>query len=88
MIIIITIIIKYRGKSKTPATINTELLVTLYKGRKWLTNITKSSISGVVWVLYALLKWHSSLNLINRGRPCPSSSLSGILPHVISQEYL
>ena len=42
VIIIITIIIKCRGRYRTPATTNMELLVTLHNGRKPLINIKKS----------------------------------------------
>ena len=51
-IITIIIIKKYRDRSKTPATTNTKLLVTLNNGQKPLTNIKKCSISDAVRVLY------------------------------------
>ena len=41
----IAIIIKWRGRHRTPTTTNTELLVTLHHGRKPLSNIKKSSPS-------------------------------------------
>ena len=41
--VIITLIIKYRGRCITPTTTNTELLVTLHNGQKPLSNIRKSS---------------------------------------------
>ena len=53
---IITAIIKCRGRYKTPKTTYTELLVTLYNGRKPLTNMKKSSTSDAVRVLYTPLK--------------------------------
>ena len=56
IIIIVITIIKCRGRYKTPTATNTELLVTLYNGRKPLTNIKKSSIPDAVRVLYTALK--------------------------------
>ena len=56
IIIIVITIIKCRGRYKTPTATNTELLVTLYNGRKPLTNIKKSSIPDAVRVQYTALK--------------------------------
>ena len=84
--IIITIIIKCRGRYKNPTATNTVLLVTLYNGQKSLTNIKKSSMSDAVRVLYKTT--YSSLNVMNRGRSCRLSSFLGTLLHLISQEYL
>ena len=53
---IITIIIKCRGRYRTPTATNTELLVTLHNGRRPLSNIKKSFPSDAVRVLYVLLK--------------------------------
>ena len=55
-IMIITMIIKYRGRYRTPTTTNTELLVTLHNGQKLLSNIKKSSPSDAVAALYTILK--------------------------------
>ena len=49
-------IIKYRGRYRTPATTNTELLVTLRSGRMPECNIKKSSPSDAVAALYTPLK--------------------------------
>ena len=53
--VIITIIIKCKGRYRTPATTNTELLVTLHNGRKPL-NIKRRSPSDAVRVSYTPLK--------------------------------
>ena len=53
LLITITIIIKCRGRPRILTTTNPELPVTLYNGRKPLTNVTKSSTSDAAWVLYA-----------------------------------
>ena len=55
-IMIITMIIKYRGRYRTPTTTNTELLVTLHNGQKLLSNIKKRSPSDAVTALYTSLK--------------------------------
>ena len=54
--VIITIIIKCKGRYRTPATTNTELLVTLHNGRKPLNNIKRRSPSDAVRVSYTPLK--------------------------------
>ena len=46
-------IVKYTEISRTLSTTNAELPVTLYKGQKPLTNITKISTSHAAWELYA-----------------------------------
>ena len=56
IIIVSTIIIKCRGRSRTPTKTNTKFLVTLYKGLKALTNTTKSSTLDFKWVLHVPLK--------------------------------
>ena len=56
IITIITAIIKCRGRSKNPKTTYAELLVTLYNGRKPLTNMKNSSTSDAMRVLYTPLK--------------------------------
>ena len=78
--IIITIVIKYRGRYRTSTTTNMELLVTLLNGQKPLSNMKKSSPSDTAT--------YSSLNVMNRGKPFRLNSLLGTLPHLISQEYL
>ena len=56
-IIIITMIIKYRGRYRTPTTTNTVLApCDINNGRRPLSNIKKSSISHAVTALYTLLK--------------------------------
>ena len=55
IIMIITIIIKYGSRSRTLTITNTELPVTLYNDPK-AANITRSSTSDTVWVLYTPLK--------------------------------
>ena len=54
--IIITIIIKSRGRYRTPTTTNMELLVTLHNGRKYLTNIKKRYVTDAARALYMPLK--------------------------------
>ena len=54
--IIITIIIKCRGRYRTPATTNTELLVTLHNDRRLLSNIKKSPVSDTARTLHIPLK--------------------------------
>ena len=49
--IILTIIIKCRGKYRTPTATNTELLITLHNGRNTLNNIKKSSPTDAVRAL-------------------------------------
>ena len=53
---IIALIIKCRGRYKTPTRTKTELLVTLYNDPKPLTNTKKSSTSDAVRALYTPLK--------------------------------
>ena len=55
--IITTLIIKCRGRYRTPTTTNTELLVALHNGRRALSNIEKSSASDAPRALYMPLKW-------------------------------
>ena len=89
--IIITMIIKCRGRYKTPTTTNAGLLVTLYNCRKPLTNIKKSSISDIRCVEGPICTTdtaYSLLDLMNRGRLCGLNSLLRTLPILISQEYL
>ena len=54
--IIITIIIKCRGRYRTPTATNTELLVILHNGRRSLSNIEKSPTSDAARALYMPLK--------------------------------
>ena len=54
--LIITIIIKYRDRYRTPTSTNTELFVTLHNGLKPLNNVKKSSPSNGTRVLYTPLK--------------------------------
>ena len=61
--IIITIVIKYRGRYRTSTTTNMELLVTLLNGQKPLSNMKKSSPSDTAA--------YSSLNVMNRGKTIP-----------------
>ena len=53
LIMIVIKIVKYTEISRTLSTTNAELPVTLYKGQKPLTNITKISTSDAAWDLYA-----------------------------------
>ena len=50
-VIIIAIIIKCRGRYRTPTTTYTKFLVTLHNGRKSLSSIKKSSASDDVRVI-------------------------------------
>ena len=87
VIVIITIIMKCRGRYRTLTTTNTELLVTLHNGRKPLSNIKKElSLRCCEGSIYVSETAYSSLNVINRSRPCRLNSLLGTLPHLISQE--
>ena len=52
----ITIIIKCRARYRTPTATNTELLVTLHNGWKFLSNIKKNSHSDAARALYMPLK--------------------------------
>ena len=73
-------IIKKRGRYRTPTTTNTELLVTLYNGRKPLSNIKKGiSLRCCDGSIYASETANSSLNVMNIGRPCRLNSLLGTL---------
>ena len=83
VIVIITIIItiKCRGRYWMHTKTNTELLVTLYNGRKTSSNTKKTYPSDAASASYLTLKW-----LMNRSRPSCLNSLLGTLPHLISQE--
>ena len=49
-------ILKCRGRGRTPTATNAELLVTLHNGRRLLTNIKKSPASDTARALYMPLK--------------------------------
>ena len=81
----LTIIIKYRGRCKTSTATNMELFATLHNSRKPLSNI-KKMFRCCEDSMYASETGYSSLNVMNRGRPCRMNSLLGTLSHLISQE--
>ena len=81
--IIITIIIKCRGRYRTTTATNNELLVTLQNGRRPSKNISPRCCHVS---LNASETAYSSLNVMNRGRPYRLNSLLGTLLHLISQE--
>ena len=70
---------RFRGIYRTLAASEVGLFLMLLKGLWPLCNVTRGSI-------YVSETTYSSLNVINRGRPCRLNSLLGTLPHLIFQE--